>query len=129
MRGPIHPFVIGHVSAAVIVGVAAGAVLSVPAVFVSAAGMAVGALVSCLICWALLGLEAKARFLWPLAVLANPVMLMALAMIIVDWGCVTGEDGGWQCLGVGVAVVVSGLCLLPPFGGLLWRRLKRTGLL
>ena len=72
---PIHPFVVGHVTGAVIVGIAAGSVLGLLAVFVSAASMAAGALVSGLICWAWPGLEAKARFLWPVAVLANPVML------------------------------------------------------
>ena len=122
---PIHPFVVGHVTGAVIVGIAAGSVLSLLAAFVSAASMAAGALVSGLICWAWPGLEAKARFLWPVAVLANPVMLGALAMITVDWECLTGDNGGWECMAVAVAVVVAGLSLLPPLGGLLWRRWKR----
>ena len=43
---PIHPFVVGHVTGAVIVGIAAGSVLSLLAVFVSAASMAAGALVT-----------------------------------------------------------------------------------
>jgi hypothetical protein len=126
---PIHPFVVGHVIAAAMVGVAAGAVLSALAVFVSATGMAIGALISCSICWALLGLEARARFLWPIAVLANPVMPTALALIVADWECLAGEGGGWECMGVAVAVVVAGLCLLPPLGGLLWRRWKRQGMI
>src|SRR4029077_13245770 len=91
---PIHPFVVGHVTGAVIVGIAAGSVLSLLAVFVSAASMAAGALINRLICWAWHGLEVDARFLWPIAVLANPVMLGALAMIMVEWKCLTGDNGG-----------------------------------
>ena len=121
---PLHPFVVGHLLGAVVIGIVAGAMLGVPAAFAGAAGMAVGATVSCLVCWAWPGLGAKARFLWPIAVLANPVMLLALAMIVVDWDCLTGERTGWDCMAVAVAVIVAGLCLLPPFGGLLWRRWK-----
>jgi hypothetical protein len=124
----LRPFVVGHVIGAVVVGLAAGAVLGVPAAFLSAAGLTVGALVSCLICAVWPGLEAKARFLWPVAVLANPVTLIALAMVVSERRCLTDDFPGWDCMAVAVAAMIGGLGLLPPLGGLLWRRWKRAGL-
>jgi hypothetical protein len=124
----LNPFVVGHLIGAVVVGLAAGAMLGVPAAFFSAAGLAVGALVSCLICRVWPGLDAKARFLWPVAVLGNPVTLMALVMVVAEGRCLTDDYPGWDCMAVAVAAVVAGLGLLPPLGGLLWRRWKRAGL-
>jgi hypothetical protein len=124
----LNPFLIGHVIGAVVIGLAAGAVLGVPAAFLSAAGLAVGALFSCLICGVWPGLDAKARFLWPVAVLANPVTLVALAMVVLEGHCLTDDYPGWDCMAVAVAAVVAALGLLPPLFGLLWRRWKRAGL-
>jgi hypothetical protein len=121
----LHPFVVGHVIAAAVIGMIAGAVMSVLGALFSAGAMVVGALISCLICSVWPGLGAKARFLWPVAVLANPVMLLALAMVVIEGQCLTDDYPSWNCMAVAVAVLVAGLCLLPPFGGLLWRRLKR----
>ena len=105
----------------------AGAVMSILGALFGSAAMAVGALISSLVCAVWPGLEAKARFLWPVAVLANPVMLLALAMVVIEGQCLTDDFPGWNCMAVAVAVLVAGLCLLPPFGGLLWRRWKREG--
>ena len=56
---------------------------------------------------------------------ANPLMLAALGFMAIDWECVAGLRRGWNCLGAAMAIVAAGLCLLPPFGGLLWRWWKR----
>ena len=49
----------------------------------------------------------------------------SLGFLIVDADCVVGNRKGWDCLGAAVAILVGGVCLLPPFGGWLWRSWKR----
>jgi len=121
----VHPFVVGHVVGAAAVGLAAGGLLGVPAALAGAVIAAGGALVSCLVCWGWPGLEARPVLLWPVAVLANPVMLVALGLMIEGSECLIGDNRGWECMAAAVAVLVATLCLLPPFGGLLWRRVRR----
>jgi hypothetical protein len=121
----IHPFVMGHLVGAVVVGGAAGAFLEARASLIAGASLAAGAVVSSLVCQWRPGIEAAAWKLWPVAVIANPVMLAALGFMVVDWECMAGTRRGWNCLGAALAIVVAGLCLLPPVGGLLWRWWKR----
>jgi hypothetical protein len=121
----VHPFVIGHVVGAFVVGGVAGAFIDAQAAVVGAFLLAAGAVVSCLVCWGWPGLEAKAWFLWPVAVLANPLMLAALGFMAADAGCVLGTRRGWDCLAAAMAILAAGVCLLPPFGGLLWRWWQR----
>ena len=121
----IHPFVYGHVVAALIAGAAAGATLDAQAAIMGAILLAAGAMVSSVVCWWKPGLEAPAWLLIPAAILANPLMLAALGFMAVDYECVVGRRGGWNCLGVAIAILVAGICLLPPFGGWLWRWWKR----
>jgi hypothetical protein len=121
----IHPFVMGHLIGAVMTGAVAGAFIDPRAAFVGALGLFGGALVSSFICQRWPGVEAAAWKLWPVAVFASPVMLAALGFMAVDWQCVVGMRRGWNCLTAAMAIMVAGLCLLPPFGGLLWRGFKR----
>jgi hypothetical protein len=121
----IHPFVLGHVVAALIVGAAAGATLGGQAAVMGAIMLAAGAIVSSTVCWWKPGLEASAGRLIPVAVLANPLMLLALGFLVVDADCLVGNKRGWNCLGAAIAILVAGVCLLPPFGGWLWRWWKR----
>ena|SRR3990167_6953340 len=121
----IHPFIMGHLIGAVMTGAIAGAFINPQASFIGALALFGGALVSCFICQWRPGVEATAWKLWLIAVLANPVMLAALGFMAVDWECVAGTRRGWNCLGVAMAIVAAGLCLLPPVGGLLWRWWKR----
>jgi len=121
----IHPFVMGHLIGAVMTGAIAGAFINPQAAFIGALGLFGGALVSCFICQWRPGVEATVWKLWLVAVFANPVMLAALGFMAVDWECVAGLRRGWNCLAAAMAILVSGLCLLPPIGGLLWRWWKR----
>ncbi len=117
----IHPFVVGHVVAALVVGTAGGLMLDAQAAVLGAALFAAGAVVSSLICWWRPGLDASGWRLVPVAILASPLMLLALGFMAVDAGCLIGSRRGWQCLGAAIAVLVAGASLVPPFGGLLWR--------
>jgi hypothetical protein len=121
----IHPFVWGHVFAAVIVGAAAGAMLDVQAAIMGAILLAAGAVISSTVCWWKPGLDAPAWQLIPAAILANPLMLVALGFIAVDGDCIVGNKRGWDCLGAAIAILVAGICLVPPLGGWLWRGWKR----
>jgi hypothetical protein len=125
----IHPFVWGHVVAALIAGAAAGATLDAQAALIGGVLLTAGAIVSSLVCWWKPGFEAPAWLLVPAAILANPLMLLALGFLIVDADCVVGNRKGWDCIGAAVAVLVGGVCLLPAFGGWLWRSWKRRGAL
>ena len=92
----IHPFVWGHIAAAVIAGASVGATLDAQAAIMGAIMLAAGAVISSTICWWKPGLDAPA---WQLI----------------------GNRRGWNCLGMAIAVMVAGVCLVPPFGGRLWR--------
>ena len=61
----------------------------------------------------------------PAAILGNPMMLAAIGFMVVDYECVVGSRRGWNCIGAAVAMLIAGVCLLPPFGGWLWRWWKR----
>jgi hypothetical protein len=121
----IHPFVMGHLIGAVMTGAVAGAFINPQAAFIGAVALFGGALVSCFICQWRPGVEAVVWKLWPVAVLANPAMLAALVFMAVDLDCLVGARRGWDCLAAAMAILVAGLCLVPPVGGLLWRWWKR----
>jgi hypothetical protein len=121
----IHPFVRGHVVTAAIVGAVAGATLDAQAALIGGVLLTAGAVVSSLLCWWKPAFEAPAWQLVPAAILANPLMLLAIGFVIVDADCLVGNRKGWDCLGAAVAILVAGVCLLPPFGGWLWRSWKR----
>ena len=121
----IHPFVLGHVVSAALVGAVAGPLIESRAAIIVAAVLVGGAVASSLACRWWPGWDAAAWKLWPVAVLANPAMLATLGFLAADWQCVVGLRGGWNCLAAAVALVAAGFCLLPPVGGLLWRWRKR----
>ena len=54
------------------------------------------------------------------------MMLAAIGFMVVDYECVVGSRRGWNCIGAAVAILIAGVCLLPPFGGWLWRWWKRS---
>lgn len=115
----------GHLVTALLVGAAAGAFLAGEAMLIGGVGMLAGAVVSSLVCQWKPGVEAPAWQLWPVATLVNPVFPAALFFMALDWKCVVGLRGGWGCVVVTMAMIVAGLCFLPPLGGLLWRSWKR----
>src|SRR4030095_3844929 len=102
----IHPFIYGHVVAALIAGAAAGATLDAQSAIMGAILLAAGAMVSSTVCWWKPGLEAPAWLLIPAAILANPLMLVALGFMAVDYECVVGRRGGWNRLGAALGVLV-----------------------
>lgn len=120
----IRPFVMGHLVAALLVGAGAGAFLAAEAMLIGGVTMLAGAVVSSLVCQWKPGVEAPGWQLYPVSVLANPVFLAALVFMALDWKCVVGHQRGWGCFVAAMAIVATGLCLLPPLGGLLWRSWK-----
>ena len=121
----IHPFVWGHLAAALVVGAGVGATLDVQAAIMGAIMLMAGVVISSTVCWWKPGLEAPAWKLIPVAIIANPLMLAALGFMAVDADCVLGNKRGWDCLGAAIAILVAGVCLVPPFGGWLWRWWRR----
>ena len=117
----IHPFVMGQLIGAAMTGAIAGAFVSPQAAFIAAVALLGGAIVSSFVCQWRPGVEAAGWKLWAVAVLANPIMIAALAFMAHDWQCVLGLHRGWDCLAAAMAIVAACLCLLPPLGGLLWR--------
>ena len=121
-----HPFAIGYVLSALLVGLVGGASLQSGQVAgIGAALLAAGAAVSCLVVRWKPGYEAPAWQLIPVALIANPVMLTALGFIASDAECLVGANKGWQCLGAAMAASVAIACLPPPVAGWLWRSVKR----
>ena len=121
----IHPFVWGHIAGALIAGVGLGATIDAQAAIMGAIALMAGAVISSTFCWWKPGLDAPAWQLVPVAILANPLMLAALGFMAVDADCLLGQKRGWDCLPAVIAVVVAAVCLVPPFGGWLWRWWKR----
>ncbi|WP_421997492.1 hypothetical protein [Reyranella sp.] len=121
----IHPFVAGHVVAGLIVGAGVGVTLDAEAAVLGGALLAAGAAVSSLVCWWKPGLEAPAWQLLPVALLANPLMLVALGYMASEFDCVVGARRGWGCLGTAIAIVVAGACVPPPLLAGAWRWWRR----
>src|SRR2546422_408173 len=92
----IHPFVWGHIAAALIVGGGVGAALDAQAAIMGAIMLMAGAVISSTFCWWKPGLDAPAWKLIPVAILANPLMLAALGyLLFIDFDCVIGNRRGW----------------------------------
>ena len=122
----IHSFVMGHLVSAVLVGGAAGTLfLDAQAGLICAAALLAGAFVSSYVCQWRPGLEAPAWKLWPIAVLANPILLFLLGYLATESQCLVGTRRGWDCIATALALMGTVLCLLPPIGGLVWRWWKR----
>ncbi|TAJ96559.1 MAG: hypothetical protein EPO10_12915 [Reyranella sp.] len=121
----IKPFVMGHLVSAVLVGAGAGAFLDVRASLYFALGLLAGAVVSSFVCQWKPGVEAPAWRLYLVALLANPILLVSLVFMALDWECVVGLRRGWNCIAAAMAIVAASLCFLPPLGGVAWRGWKR----
>jgi hypothetical protein len=121
----VHPFVYGHVIAAVVAGSIAGAFLDLKAVMVFSSVLAAGAIVSALVCWRWPGFTAVGWQLWLIGCLANPLFLAAVAFSADQYECLLGRKTGWNCMFSDLGPLVAGMCVLPPLGGLLWRWWKR----
>ena len=121
----IHPFVLGHVVGALVVGGVVGAFLDLKAVLVFSSLLAVNAAIGSLVCWWRPGLEAAGWKLWLVATFANPLMLSAIAFSIDQYDCLTGQQSGWNCMLSDVGPLTVAACLPSPIIGLAARWLKR----
>lgn len=122
----IHPFTLGQLIGAVVVSGAAGMFLPDALSALKMVGVFVlGVAVSSFVCQWRPGIDAPGAKLWLVAVLTNPVMLLSLGFMAVDWECLAGIRRGWQCFAAAIAIPVAVACLLPPLVGLTWRWWKR----
>jgi hypothetical protein len=122
----MHPFLIGHLVSAVVLGTAVGAIVGkfgrLEGAALGAAAMAVGALVSAAIAAIGRGYDAPAGKLWLAATLGNPVLLVSLLFTGGGWNCFAGGIYDLGCFAHLVARLVALVCCLPPCAGLLLRR-------
>jgi hypothetical protein len=116
-----HPFALGQVIGAAVVGTATGLFLNLVAVVVFSAGLAAGAAVSAIVCRWRPGFGAAGWKLWIVGSLANPVVLAGAAFSASEYECLLGWKTGWDCLFADIGPFVTGLGLLPPLAGLLAR--------
>jgi hypothetical protein len=116
-----HPFALGQVIGAAIVGSATGLFFDLVAVVVFSASLAAGAVVSSLFCRWRPGFEATGWKLLAVASIANPLVLAATAFSVSEYECLLGGKTGWNCLFAEIGPFVTGLGLLPPIIGLLTR--------
>ena len=121
----IHPFVLGHVFGAFVVGVASGAALDLKAVMVFSSLLAANAAIGSLVCWWRPGLDAAAWKLWLMATFVNPLMLSGIAYSIDQYDCLLGGRTGWDCMFSDVGPLVVAACLPSPLIGLAVRWWKR----
>jgi hypothetical protein len=121
----IHPFVLGHVVGAFVVGAVGGATLDLKAVMVFSSLLAANAAIGSLVCWWRPGFDAAGWKLWLVATFVNPLMLSAIAYSIDQYDCLVGQRTGWPCMFSDVGPLVAAACLPSPLIGLAVRWWKR----
>ena len=104
-------FAWGHVGSALVIGVTAGSFVDGNAVWIFGGSFAVGAIVSALVCWAWPGFAGAWWKLWLMAVLANPVFLVALTLMWMDRECLIHHTGGWSCMFSDFGPDLAAVCL------------------
>jgi len=116
----LHPFVAGTAvlgliayAAGIVWDASFGTIVMVPPLL--------GALISCLICRWRPGLDSTAWKLLAVAILANPVVLLALIETSIQWRCILTPGAGGPCAVIGVAYWMIAMGVLLPLGGLAWR--------
>ena len=123
----LDPFALGQVVGAATIGIVTGLFFNATAVAAFSATLAAGAAASALICRWWPGFGAAGWKLWIAGSLANPVVLAAAAFSVSEYECLLGWKTGWSCLFVEIGPFVTGLGLLPPVAGLLYRWWARRG--
>ena len=120
----LHPFVAGTVGLGLIAYMAGlfwdasfGTIVMIPPLL--------GALISCLICRWRPGFDANGWTLLAVAVMANPVVLLALVETSIEWRCMLTPGAAGACTIIGVAYWLIAMGVLLPLGGLAWRWWKR----
>lgn len=118
-----HPFFVGLVGAAAVLFFL-GAFWTASSISVLVPLPLVGALLGALICRWRPGFEAPWPRLLPVAVLTNPVTLMALIELSLKWRCIAGL-GGEGCLLMPLVLTTLAICVALPLAGLAWRWWRR----
>jgi hypothetical protein len=113
------------VSAVLISALAGAPVLNVRGVVLFAALMAAGAAAAAFICSWWPGLEQAASKLWPMAILTNPLFLIAAGYSIDQYECLVGRTTGWDCMFSELGLFACALCTFPPALGLVFRTWQR----
>ena len=76
-------------------------------------------------CWAWPGFAGAWWKLWLMAVLANPVFLVALVLMWMDRECLIHHTGGWSCMFSDFGPDLAAVCLATPVLGLAARWIGR----
>ena len=127
----MHPFFVGHITSAIVLGALVGAMVGVFGRLEGAAyGVALmggAALVSAGIAAIGRGYDAPAGRVWLVATMGNPVFLLSLAILGSQWECFARPGLGAHCLPAVLLAVLVVVCCLTPCTGLLlrwwsWRR-------
>ena len=120
-----HPFALGYVGSALLVGAVCGSFLELSAVLVFAGTLAVGAVVGAAVSWWRPGWDSVGWKLYPVALGANPVFVLAIVWSVYYADCLVGGRTGWACLFDDAGPDVIAACLPLPLVGLALRWLAR----
>jgi hypothetical protein len=124
------PFVLGHVLGAATAGALGGSFLDLAAAGTFAALLAGNAAAGALLCWWWPGFDAAWWKLWPMASLANPLMVAAGGWSLDQWDCLVGGRTGWDCMFASLGPLAMLACLPSPLIGLAarwWVRRRSPG--
>jgi hypothetical protein len=114
----IPSFVYGHVLAALLIGLVAGAFLDLKAVMTFGSSMAAGAIASAFVGWLWPGFAGPGWKLWIAGTIGNPLFLAAAFFAYQDIDCLLGTKTGWGCMFASIEPTVMASCLVPPLIGL-----------
>jgi hypothetical protein len=115
------------VSASLLGALAGAAVLNIGGTVLFVAAMAVGAAIAAFICSRWPGLDSASWKLWPMAVLANPVFLLAAGYSVDQYECLVGKTTGWGCMFSDLGLAVCAISAIPPSIALAIRTWRRRG--
>jgi hypothetical protein len=121
----VPAFALGYVGSAFLLGGVGGGFIDTTGIWVLGATLGSGALVASLICWWWPGFDGVWWKLYLIALVANPVVLMAVVWSVISFECLVGNESGWNCMLSGAGLDAIGACLPLPLLGLAARWLSR----
>jgi hypothetical protein len=121
LRMRVHPFALGQVASAIVVGTLTAAFFNLTAVVLFCAILALGAGASAVICRWCPGFDAAGWKLWLTGTLSNPVTLCAVIYSARKYECLVGQRTGWDCMLVEIGPVLAGIGCVPPLAGIVVR--------
>jgi hypothetical protein len=120
-RMRVHPFALGQVASAFVVGTLTAAFFNLGVVVLFCAILALGAGSSALICRWRPGFDAPGWKLWLTGTLANPVTLGAVIYSAREYECLLGQRTGWDCMLVEIGPFLAAIGCAPPLVGIVVR--------